>query len=147
MERLKRGHPKHEFNNQKYLKDREMILDQTEDAIDAGIKALANGTNAEIISKRDFQHNQSDSSESSSSSDDSDFDFYDTPELLSTSSKAKKRKLESNHNDRKISKKLKVEYTSEVIFEYFTTIIVEEVAQLIILEFQKRKEEEQENIG
>lgn len=140
MERLKRGPSKHEFNDQNYLKARDIILDQTEDAIEAGMKALVNAESSNEVS----QSVESDSS-FSSSSDDSDFDFYDSAKLV-----LRKRKLKKDHGDSVISKKLKVEYTSEVIFEYFTDKIIEEVAQLIIIEFQKKISEEKQqkkNIG
>lgn len=130
MERLKQGSSKHEFNDQNYLRTRDIIIDQTEDAIEAGMKALADNENK----IETFQNTESDSSDFSSSND-SDFDFYDFD-----NSTLRKRKLK-NDDSTTVLKKLKVEYTSNVIFEYFITKIVGEVAHLIFIEFQKQIDE------
>ncbi|KAI6189716.1 Replication stress response regulator SDE2 [Aphelenchoides bicaudatus] len=41
-EKLKQGGPKHQFANVDYLRQRDLVLDQTEDAIEAGLEAAMN---------------------------------------------------------------------------------------------------------
>lgn len=115
-------------------------MDQTEDAVEAGMKALGEGhSRIDLVDLRlDKTVLLSDgedmrSSSSSSSSDDSTFNVCAA--ALEPPSTSQKR-----NNKTKVSKKLKVEYTSELIYEYFTEQIIEEVALLAIMSEQKAQE-------
>uniref|UniRef100_A0A915D124 Sde2 N-terminal ubiquitin domain-containing protein n=1 Tax=Ditylenchus dipsaci TaxID=166011 RepID=A0A915D124_9BILA len=134
-ERLKQGGPKHQFSDQKYLQNRDRILDQTEDAVEAGMKAMQEKQmDEENPAPNPIQ--DSSASEASTSSE-SDFDWYDAVPLPS-SSKARKRK-HRNDGDDVPTKKEKVEYASDVIYEYFTEKIIENICENAIVEDVKKR--------
>ncbi|CAD5225679.1 unnamed protein product [Bursaphelenchus okinawaensis] len=59
-QRLKNGGPKHKFEDQDYLRQREVLIDNTEDSIEAGIKAVEE---AEPVEKHHEEPEDSDSSD------------------------------------------------------------------------------------
>ncbi|KAI1719594.1 telomere stability and silencing domain-containing protein [Ditylenchus destructor] len=110
-ERLKKGGvSKHEFSDQQYLRNRDRILDQTEDAVEAGMKALEENTTS-----------------------DSDFDVYTA---APSTSKQRKRKL--HKPDDGPTKKQKVEYAADVIYNYFLEQIISDICDKTLVEYVKR---------
>jgi hypothetical protein len=107
-------------------------LDQTEDAVEAGMKALeekraAIGQERDAGSALTDDSKQQSSSESPSSDSESDFDLYDVPVPSSSTaggSKSRKRRRHDDPADVGPSKKEKVDYASDVIYEYFTETII-----------------------
>lgn len=108
-----------------------MIMDKTEDAFEAGIEALEkNGTN-----NKKFESLNESSDDSLNT--DSDFDIYGTP-LPSSSKKAQKRK-HSDELKKLETEKQKVDYTSNIIYDYFIEQILNNVAEKVILETVEKK--------
>lgn len=104
LERLKKGPPKHQFTDQKYLRNRDIIMDKTEDAFEAGIEAFEKKGIDALETEKKIKAEYSDELLSDS---DSDFDIYGQPVPSSSNQKRK----HSNVLNKKKAKKQKLDHT------------------------------------
>lgn len=108
-------------------------MDKTEDAFEAGIEALEKKVEKKI---------EMDYLEETSSDGESDFDIYGQP-IPGSSNRAQKRK-HSDALNKMETEKQKVDYTCDVIYDYFIEEILQNVAEEIIFETVKQKSFEEE---